>query len=96
MAYFDSSKNRALWEIRLKELKEERAARAAGEGKRDITREVKPMSSPTRIRMTYAELLREEAEFVKQSRRHAPGMEKSQEREALREHQREAGAYEKS
>ena len=29
MAYFDSSKNRALWEIRLGQLRRERAAREA-------------------------------------------------------------------
>ena len=52
MAYFDSSKNRALWEIRLGELKKERAAREAGGGGGGVVggpRGFKRESPPARI-----------------------------------------------
>ena len=62
MAYFDSSKNRALWEIRLGELRKEREARqAGGTGTAFEEQAQKEMSGATRVRITYEELLREEA-----------------------------------
>lgn len=92
MAYFDSSKNRALWEIELAALKKERAAREAGRRgaaaeqvvqKRTLGREP--------VRMTYQDLLREEAEASRKmtSRREGPT------RTAVRERQKEMPAYEK-
>lgn len=82
MAYFDSSKNRALWEIRLKELRAERAARAAGEGKSQAFREQKTAAaSRTRVPMTYKELLAEEAKAVQSRRRGQASMERSRTRE---------------
>lgn len=63
MAYFDSSKNRALWEIRLGQLRKERAAREsgiAGDGLDARTEEAK-MAGAVRIPVSYQELLRREA-----------------------------------
>ena len=62
MAYFDSSKNRALWEIRLGELRKEREERqAGGTGTAFEEQAQKEMSGATRVRITYEELLKEEA-----------------------------------
>lgn len=94
MAYFDSSKNRALWEIRLKELRAERAARASGEGKSQTFKERQPAAaSPARVRMTYKELLAEEARSVQSRRRGPTSMErgKSREKDASMERRKEAG-----
>lgn len=62
MAYFDSSKNRALWEIRLAQLRKERDAREAGESQGPVRRPEEPsMAGPVRIPISYQELLRQEA-----------------------------------
>lgn len=91
MAYFDSSKNRALWEIELAGLKKERAAREAG--RRTGTAEQAPQKRTLGrepVRMTYQDLLREEAEASRKApRREGPA------RAAARERQKEMPAYEK-
>ncbi len=62
MAYFDSSKNRALWEIRLGELRKERAAREAGGFGQAFERQPqKKEPGITRVPISYQELLRQEA-----------------------------------
>lgn len=65
MAYFDSAKNRALWQKELAGLKQERARResmgfaAVGKGNAKGAE-----NSPGRVRMTYAQLQKEEYEAV--------------------------------
>lgn len=94
MGYFDSSKNRALWEIRLGELRKERAAREAGNaGRMPQSQAERQPVNPSRVRVTYQQLLKAEAS--------ASGKEKRREsmalgRERTPERQKEAGAYEKS
>lgn len=68
MAYFDSKKNRALWEIELQELRKEKAARAAGKVPQHA-RTVEKKSNLDRgaIRTSYKELLKEEALASKKS-----------------------------
>ncbi len=92
MAYFDSTKNRALWEIELAALRKEREARAAGKtgAAASAVTHQKQMSGKEPVRMTYQELLREEAESAKKTAR---GREPS--RAAVRERQKETPAYEK-
>ena len=61
MGYFDSTKNRALWEIELQNLRKLRAERAAG---KHVTAEpavTRALSGKAPVRMTYQDLLREEA-----------------------------------
>ena len=66
MAYFDSSKNRALWEIELQGLRKARADRLAGKTSGEVAQETpKEMTGFEPVRMTYAELLMEEAASVK-------------------------------
>lgn len=99
MGYFDSTKNKALWEIRLKELRKERAAREAGGGG-NLHRETaqKQASSVTRVRVSYQELLKEEAKASERNKKKASeySRERSRDRERGQERQREARAYEKS
>ena len=65
MAYFDSAKNRALWQKELAGLKQERARResmgfaAVGKGKAKGAED-----RPGRVRITYAQLEKEEYEAV--------------------------------
>lgn len=99
MGYFDSNKNRALWEIELQNLKKLRAERAAGKHvtvERTVTH---VLSGKEPVRMTYAELLKEEAAAQK-----APKKERQAAMEAAKTRQREmqneappkeARAYEK-
>ena len=70
MAYFDSSKNRALWEIRLGQLRKERQLRDQG-GTGDAFMEAADQvtASKTRVRVTYQELLKEEAMASEKSKR---------------------------
>lgn len=67
MAYFDSAKNRALWQKELDGLRAERARREANgfspAGKKETGAGMK--EHPQRIRITYAELEREEYEAVR-------------------------------
>lgn len=68
MAYFDSKKNRALWEIELQELRKEKAARAAGKIPQHVrTTEKKSNLDMGAIRTSYKELLKEEAAASKKS-----------------------------
>ena len=74
MAYFDSSKNRALWEIELQGLRKARADRQAGKTSGEVKQETsKLMTGPEPVKMTYADLLQEEAAFVKKT----PGRERT-------------------
>ena len=84
MAYFDSTKNRALWEIRLGELKKERAAREAGGGGSVREEAPKEMTGKVRIPISYQELLKREA--MENGRERAA---KDQVRERARQRQRE-------
>ncbi len=70
MAYFDSSKNRALWDIRLGELRKARAAREAGEttGIHLTEQTASKTVNPTRVRVTYKELLQEEMKATEKRR----------------------------
>lgn len=66
MAYFDSSKNRALWEIELQGLRKARADRQAGKTSGEVKQETpKVMTGLGPVKMTYADLLMEEAASVK-------------------------------
>ncbi len=87
MAYFDSSKNRALWAIRLTELKKERAAREAGEtvGMRMESSAMERTAAPSRVRVTYQELLKEEAMASKTAEKRRPVRERMREREMAAE-----------
>lgn len=88
MAYFDSSKNRALWEIRLGELKKERAAREAGGGGSVREEAPKEMTGKVRIPISYQELLKREAMESGKKRERAGG-EKAREMTQVQEKQRE-------
>ncbi len=67
MAYFDSPKNRALWEVELNKLREERELRSTGKvsgTKKEDVEEASvnrsiPKDRPTRIRTSYKELVEE-------------------------------------
>lgn len=86
MAYFDSSKNRALWEIRLGELRKARALHESGIVNESVQAKTQTeMTSGTRIRMTYQELLKEEAMASEMNR----GRERGPAREKAREQMRE-------
>ena len=61
MAYFDSSKNRALWEIRLGQLRRERAAREAGGQGTLKEQDSVQKTRAVRIPISYEELLKREA-----------------------------------
>ena len=94
MGYFDSTKNRALWEIELQNLRKLRAERAAG---KHVTIEpaVAKVTGKMPVRMTYQELLKEEAASVQR----APKKERQAAMEAAKERQKEtpkkeARAYE--
>lgn len=96
MGYFDSTKNRALWEIRLTELRKERAAREAGGGAGVGMTQDQPQAkpaNPSRVRVTYQQLLREEAQASeKAKKREGRGLE----RKIAPERQKEAVSNEKS
>lgn len=61
MAYFDSTKNKALWEIRLGQLRKERAAREAGGGSPAFQEEARNRADSVRVPISYQELLKREA-----------------------------------
>lgn len=80
MAYFDSSKNRAMWEIELAALRWEKAARRQAGAADTGRQETMVKQSQAVIRMTYQELLKEEAEASKKEtsrNRTAAALEKS-------------------
>lgn len=93
MAYFDSSKNRALWDIRLAALKKERDARAAGKEAADIAKAApqRQMSDGKRVHMTYTDLLKEEADAVKKQ----PKRARADREPGLGQREKEARSYEK-
>ena len=80
MAYFDSSKNRAMWEIELAALRREKEARRQGNAMGGERQETFVRQSRSVIRMTYQDLLKEEAEASKKEasrNRAAVDLEKS-------------------
>ncbi len=84
MAYFDSQKNRALWEIELQTLRKLRADREAGiDSFAPVQNQVvKEFTGREPVRMTYQELLKEEAMATKKApKRERPVMEKAKERQ---------------
>lgn len=62
MAYFDSAKNRAIWQRELDDLDKERQRRAKEGYSPDAGREQARKANPDLIYMTYAQLEREEAQ----------------------------------
>lgn len=102
MGYFDSTKNRALWDIRLAELRQERAAREAGGEAGPVRQETpeKQAISSVRVPVSYQQLLREEAMASERGRKRGreameAGRQRARERDLGQERQREAEAYEK-
>ena len=93
MGYFDSSKNRALWEIRLGELRKERAARAAGGGGPLKSEPEKQVQDPSRVRIPHKELLAMEAKASPRPQNRAGT---ALDRQLGQEREKEKGAYEKS
>ena len=66
MGYFDSPKNRALWEVELTKLREEKELRSTGKSSRTAEADKdtsvyvkKTTDQPTRVRTSYKELLEE-------------------------------------
>ena len=96
MGYFDSSKNRALWDIELQNLRKLRAERAAGKHVVMEQTASRQMTGKEPVRMTYQELLKEEAAASQKS----PKKERQTALEASKEKQKEtikkeARAYER-
>lgn len=95
MAYFDSTKNRALWEIEMVSLRKARADREAGrlpEAKAAAAAVRMEAGSSKKVHMTYMDLLKEEAEATKK----AGAREKQGAlQRGPKERQKEVGAYEK-
>ena len=96
MGYFDSSKNRALWEIELQNLRRLRAERASGKTMTAEPASVRTLTGKEPVRMTYQELLKEEAMAIQKSpkkeRQIAMEASKEKQKETIKE---EARAYEK-
>lgn len=80
MRYFDSPKNKAFWEKEMAGLRKKRAEREAGGFPEQSSRQQPDReNSPVRIRVTYEELLKMEAEAmgaVREQRRKRPVKEK--------------------
>lgn len=96
MGYFDSQKNRALWEIELQNLRKLRAERAAGKHMTAERAAQKQLTGKEPVRMTYQELLKEEAAATQKTsrkERHA-AMEAAKERQKETP-KKEARAYER-
>ena len=91
MAYFDSKKNRALWEIELQGLRKEKAERAAGKVPQRLAREEKKNSHDRQaIRTSYKELLREESlAMQKAPKKEHLQRERSKSMEVAKERQKE-------
>lgn len=97
MAYFDSSKNRALWNRELGKLREEKERRARegyhpNEQKHSLKNN--PVSTPFCVEITFEELEREEIESRKRPERNTAS--RTQERQREREHQAEPSAEKSS
>lgn len=86
MAYFDSSKNRALWKRELDALREERERRQREGYTPDAqnSKTARTAENPFRKKISFAELLEQELEASK--------TERSRQREAQVQRQREAKA----
>lgn len=95
MGYFDSTKNRALWEIELQNLRKLRAERAAGKHVEVEQTVSRTLTGKEPIRMTYRELLKEEAaasqKSPKKERQAAMEVSKEKQKETTK---KEARAYE--
>lgn len=81
MRYFDSPKNKAFWEKEMVGLRKKRAEREAGGFPEQSSREQlhDRENSPVRIRVTYEELLKMEAEALgtaREQKRKRPVKEK--------------------
>ena len=88
MAYFDSSKNKTLWEIRLGQLRKERAAREAGGGSTAFREQAPTLADSVRVPISYQELLKREA--MESGRKRERGMgDKTREMTQVQEKQRE-------
>ena len=96
MGYFDSTKNRALWEIELQNLRKLRAERALGKHVTVDPVAARTLTGKEPVRMTYQELLKEEAAASQKSprkeRRAAMEASKEKQKETIK---KEARAYEK-
>ena len=96
MGYFDSTKNRALWEIELQNLRKLRAERASGKHMTTEPAAVRVLTGKEPVRMTYQELLKEEAAAAQKSpkreRQAAMELSKEKQKENIK---KEARAYEK-
>lgn len=84
MGYFDSPKNRALWEVELKRLREEKEYRSQHKGE-DLARlkeerMERQKENPNRIRTSFQELLAEETR-ERQKRQTVRSMERSRKKE---------------
>ncbi len=96
MAYFDSTKNRAKWDIELAALRRERELRRQSGGAAAEPVQRSTEYAPRIVRMTYQDLLKEEAEASQKepSRRPAEkvaGREQKKQREMM---QNEAAQHE--
>ena len=94
MAYFDSAKNSALWKKELDGLRAERARREAGgyspAGKKQTEA---GMANPAgRIRITYAQLEREEYESVRKQKGEKAARSETREKTASHSSTMERGA----
>lgn len=98
MAYFDSKKNRALWEIELQALRKEKAERAAGKRPEKLVTSNKEKDVVHNIiRTSYKELLIEEArESAKTPRKDAIQNQHIKQKEDIKERQKEGRTYEMS
>lgn len=98
MGYFDSSKNRALWDIELQNLRKLRAERMSGKQVKAEPVETKTLTGKEPVRMTYQELLKEETAAIqkapKKERQREKSLEHSKEQQK-ESRQKEAHAYEK-
>lgn len=84
MGYFDSPKNRAMWNIELSQLKQEREARKNGDFRtrqEHTAQQVKEASGPKRERVTYKQLLAEEQAGKKSRLEGRRAMVRAKERE---------------
>ncbi len=88
MAYFDSPKNRAMWEKELSGLRQEKQFRAEnGYTKQNQVQKQKESSSPYRVRITFAELL--ERENMKNGKTQQGGRSRTKAVERSKEKQHE-------
>ena len=85
MGYFDSTKNRALWEIELQNLRKLRAERASGKHVVAEPTAARQLSGKEPVRMTYQDLLKEEAAATQKS----PKKERQMAMEASKEKQKD-------